>query len=332
MSEMKVGQAILPVALLFGSGCAYVGEPLPPALNIPRPVTALMAEQVGSRIAMRFELPAQTTEALALEVRAIELRAGAVDPAAWPGYAQVVEATRDSGGKSASASVELAPWIGKRIVAGVRVQSKQGKWSAWSPLAPVDVVEPLAAPAEVKTEAVAEGVRIQWRNPARAGVSMRIERRTGTGVVFVEAGTLDAAAAEWIDQQARFGEEQRYRLTAVAGNKARSETFETKAFTPEDRFAPGVPAGLSAVTGLGSVELSWDRPGEADLAGFRVYRATGALDQTWVRVSPAERIAAANFSDRTVQPATAYRYSVTSVDQSGNESARSQPVEITSPN
>jgi fibronectin type 3 domain-containing protein len=81
------------------------------------------------------------------------------------------------------------------------------------------------------------------------------------------------------------------------------------------------------------VELSWERPGEADLAGFRVYRAAVAGgDRAWARVGPAEPIVTANFSDRTVQPATAYRYSVTSVDQSGNESARSQPAEITSPN
>ncbi len=321
---------LLPLACAISillSGCAYVGEPLAPALNIPRPVTAVIAEQVGPKILLHFDVPLQTTEAILLEIRAIELRAGPVEPAAWPGDAQLVAATRDPGGKTASASVELAAWVGQRVLTGVRVQSKQGKWSAWSPLAPVDVVAPLPAPAEVKTEAAPEGVRIQWRDAGRPGLAMRIERRTGTGVVFVEAGTVEGAA-EFIDKQARFGEEQRYRLTAVA-DKARSETVETPPFTPQDTFAPAVPAGVTAVAGLGSIELSWERPPEADLAGFRVYRAAGTSGE-FVKLN-AELTAAANFSDRGVQKGSVYRYAVSSVDQKGNESGRSQAVEATAP-
>jgi hypothetical protein len=303
-----------PAFCLAFAGCAYVGEPMPPALNIPRPVAALTVEEVGSRIVMRFDPPQQTTEALPLQIRAIDLRVGPVEPAAWPGAATAVTVTENTG------AIDAAPWIGKRIVAAVRVQSKQGKWSAWSPLAPLDVIEPLVTPAGVKAEAAPQGVRISWRDPARPGVSMRIERRSGER--FAEAGVV-VKGAEFIDQQARFGEEQQYRLTLVLGT-ARSETFPTPALTPVDTFAPAVPANLTAVTGLGSVELSWDRPAESDLAGFRIYR-DGA------RIGPAEPVAAATFSDRTVQRGKTYRYAVSSVDQIGNESQPTAPVEITAP-
>ena len=318
---------VVAAALGLGAGCAYVGEPLPPALNMPRAVAALSIEQVGTHVAMRFAVPLQTTENLPLELRAIELRAGAVDPAAWPGDASAVTVKRDDTGNTASAVADAAPWVGRRILAGVRLQSKQGKWSAWSPLAPLDVIAPLDAPAEVKAEAAPEGVRVAWRDPARTGVAMRIERRSGAEK-FAEAGMVEGAL-EWIDKQARFSEEQQYRLTVISGT-ARSETVTTPAFTPVDRFAPAVPAGLTAVTGLGSIELSWDRPAETDLAGFRVYRAAGSGELTLV--SPAVPFAAANFSDRAVKPGAAYRYAVASVDQNGNESARTPPVEITAPN
>ena len=310
------GLRSLVAAALFSSGCAYVGEPMPPALNVPRPVAALAIEQVGERIVMRFEPPQQTTEALPLQMRAVDLRVGPVDPAAWPGDAPAVTVNENSG------SAGAAPWVGKRVVAAVRVQSKQGKWSAWSPLAPLDVVEPLATPADVKAEAAPRGVRVSWRNPARAGVTMRVERRSGER--FSEAGVVEASAGEFFDQQARFGEEQQYRVTALLGATARSETVGTPALTPQDTFAPGVPASLTAVTGLGAVELSWDRPADPDLAGFRIYR-------DGVRIGPAESVAAATFSDRTIQKGKTYRYTVTAVDQVGNESKPSTPAEITAP-
>jgi fibronectin type 3 domain-containing protein len=155
---------------------------------------------------------------------------------------------------------------------------------------------------------------------------MRIERRLPNGT-FTEAAKVEGT--EWIDKQARFGEEQQYRLTAISGT-ARSETFTTQAFTPQDTFAPAIPAGLTGVAGLGSIELSWERPADTDLAGFRIYRAAGTGE--FARVGAAEPVAAASFSDRTVQAGASYRYAVSSVDQIGNESARSQPVAVTAPN
>ena len=238
-SRLKAGrsQDWLPhLFCLLLSGCAYVGEPLPPALNIPRRVPVLVAEQVGSRLTLQFELPLQTTETLPLQIESIELRAGPVDPGAWPAGAQPINTTRSVDGKTASASAELTPWVGKRIIAGVRVQSKQGKWSDWSPLAPLDVIQPLAPPADVKPRSRA-GRRPVVMAP---GVAMRIERRLANGT-FTEAAMVEGA--EWIDKQARFGEEQQYRLTAMSG-KARSETSRRR----------GSPAGRVCARGAGRAD------------------------------------------------------------------------------
>ena len=69
---------LLLLATLLASGCGYIGEPLPPALQIPQRVSDLSAIEHGSEIAVKLTLPEHTTEDLAIEkpVR-IELRVGA---------------------------------------------------------------------------------------------------------------------------------------------------------------------------------------------------------------------------------------------------------------
>ena len=306
-------------ALSLLAGCAYVGEPLAPALNVPRPVTDLAVEQVGEQVILRFRLPVQTTETLPVDIRAIEVRAE------WPGGEKMLTVTRGEQGM-ASVAAPGKPWAGQRVALKARAQSRQGKWSEWSPAVPIQVEEPVDTPAMVKAEAVAEGVRLNWRNSA---VPMRIERRAANAKAFTEA-VVTPPGESWVDSQARLGEQQHYRLTAVSSVSARSESVEVS-LLPIDKFPPAVPTAFAAVAGLGSIELSWDRPPEPDLAGFHVYRAPGASGGEFARLNPA-LIQAANFSDRTVQAASAYRYAVSSVDQNGNESARSQPVEITAPN
>jgi hypothetical protein len=302
--------------------CAYVGEPLAPALNIPRPVTTLIAEQAGQQVLVRFQLPAQTTESLPLEIRGIEVRAE------WPGGGQMLTATRgEQGGVTAAAPAK--PWVGQAVGLKARTQSRQGKWSDWSAVSVIQVEESVATPAGVKAEATPDGVRVSWRQTA-AGVAMRVERRTGDAKAFREAAAIPTAESFWIDTQALFGEQQHYRLTAVsASGLARSEPVEVSAL-PIDRFAPAVPSGLTAAAGLGSIELSWERPPEPDLAGFAIYRAEGSPGE-FVKLN-AELTQAANFSDRTVKSGLVYRYAVSSVDQKGNESSRSRPVEATAPN
>ena len=304
---------------LLLAGCAYVGEPLAPALNVPRPVTDLAVEQVGEQVILRFRLPAQSTETLPVEIRAIEVRAQ------WPGGEKMLAVTRGEQGM-ASAVAPAKPWAGQGVALQARSQSRQGKWSDWSPAPAIQVEEPVETPAMVKAEAVAEGVRFSWRKSA---VPMRIERRAADAKAFSEA-VVAPPGDSWVDSQARFGEQQHYRLTAVSSVSARSESVEVS-LLPIDKFAPAVPAAFAAVAGLGSIELSWERPPELDLAGFHVYRAPGAGGGEFARLNPA-LIQAANFSDRTVQAGAAYVYSVSSVDGNGNESTRSQPVEIKAPN
>ena len=94
-----------------------------------------------------------------------------------------------------------------------------------------------------------------------------------------------------------------------------------------DRFPPAIPQGLLALAGSASVELTWDPDTETDLGGYCLYRAVGD--------GPFERIGGlvenTELQRQEVKPGGKYRYAVSAVDLSANESERSKPVEITLP-
>jgi fibronectin type 3 domain-containing protein len=108
------------------------------------------------------------------------------------------------------------------------------------------------------------------------------------------------------------------------GKEAESEIGEPVALTPVDTFPPAVPANLRAAAAPASIELAWDRDTEADLAGYRVYRAEGSGE--FARVAEVSQIP--TYSDSSIEHGKTYRYAVSAVDQAGNESRRSEPVEV----
>ena len=74
-----------------------------------------------------------------------------------------------------------------------------------------------------------------------------------------------------------------------------------------------------------SIELSWTRSTETDFRGYNIFRS---IDN-----GPSERLAALvedpTFTDSKIEPGKKYRYTISAVDLTGNESAQSAPVEAT---
>jgi hypothetical protein len=101
------------------------------------------------------------------------------------------------------------------------------------------------------------------------------------------------------------------------------DTPEVKIFT-HDIFPPAVPTGLQAVvSGPGQqlfIDLIWTPVMDADLAGYNIYRHEegGAA----VKMN-SELVKTPAYRDTQVAIGKKYFYSVTAVDQRGNESARS---------
>jgi hypothetical protein len=303
----------LPVMTL-PAGCGYPGEPKPPALEIPSRVTDLRAAEYGARILVEFTLPALTTEGLALTgVRSVELRVSA-------GAATRSVNLKAAGPGPVHEEIGAGEWIGTDVLLTVRATGPKGKASEWSNAVPLSLGVPLGVPANLEAENVAEGVRLRWRG---SGPRYRIFRAF-TGPAPDRLAESDQP--EYVDQTTNYGSPYRYFVQAVTADGLRqSEISEPVAITPRDDFPPAVPAGVSAVAGVGSIELAWQRNTEDDFRGYNLYRsADGAAFE-----KIAALIDAPAYSDRQVETGKPYRYTVSSADQAGNESARSEPVEVT---
>lgn len=294
---------------LLSFSCGYVGDPRPPSLNIPVTINDLRVAEIGDRIRIEFTVPKVTTDNVPIrEIGAVEIFAN---------EDKVPNAIAAVG--PAKADADAARYAGQTIAIRVRVASEKGRWSDWASKT-LEVRPPLSLPADFTARASAEGVLLEWKSPAKRA---RVFRRLGPQ--FLEVAI--AEGNRWVDRDAKFGQTYAYQVETIDG-EARSERTQVQEITPVDTFAPAVPAGLTAVAGIGSIELAWDRNPESDLAAYRVYRAPAASSD-WRMISGQSPAAA--FSDRDVKSGVAYRYAVSAVDQNGNESAKSAPVEMAAP-
>jgi len=309
------------------AGCGAVGEPLYPALNIPMRVTDLVAVERGGKIDVRFSVPPLTTEGLAVkQLGSVDLRVGPNVGSEFHVEQWSPQATRfhvDTPEKPGPVHVDVPAqeFIGKQVIVAVRLGNVRGRMSEWSNLIVVTVEPPLATPSAFLAEPVADGVRLSWTAPTPG--SFRIFRKVGEDQPALLA-TVDTT--EYVDHTTDYGRTYQYYVEGVH-QKTESELASAKPITPVDTFAPKVPVGLTASAGLNAVELAWERNVEPDLKEYRVYRA----DQSGAFVKIAEGIEGPSYSDKKVESGKHYRYRITAVDQTGNESEQSPPVEIVAP-
>ncbi|HUO32027.1 MAG TPA: hypothetical protein VMU80_22600 [Bryobacteraceae bacterium] len=317
-------------ALLLSWGCGYIGEPLPPLLNIPQRTPDVIAAQLGSNIEVRFALPIYTTEGQILkqdvttEVRIGLKPAGQFNAEAWATTAKTAP-----GGATVNGAIEylipVAGWVGKDVAIAVKIVGLNGRDAGWSNPATLTVVPPPEKPRDLTAAAAPDGVHLTWQG---TGDSFAVLRR---GPDEKEYSTLaESKKPDWMDTTAQFGKPYSYvvrSLVKAGTGEAGSELSNEAAITPIDTFAPATPTGLTAVPSTSSIELVWERSTDNNLAGYRVYRALG--DGPFVRISDTEPLP--TYSDHQIESGKTYRYAVTAVKKNGKESARSAVVQATAP-
>jgi hypothetical protein len=313
------------VAVVLCGGCGYVGQPLPPALKRPVRVTDLAAVERGSNLIIQFSVPKVTTEDLPIKgVPDIDLRVGAVDnpfqPDVWKRTSDRIPVP-DTDKPIARVVVPAAKWYGKTVVIGLETYGPRKRSAGPSNYKVLTVVAPLPTPEGVVAANARDAVQLDWH---AAAPEFRILRKLAEEETWAQIATTNKPA--YTDGTIEYGKKYEYLVQSIQKlddtNYAESELSEVKAITPEDKFAPAVPAGVSAVPGTRNIEIVWDRNTEKDLASYKVYRDG---------VKVADGLTAPTYSDRDVKPGVRYRYQVTSVDTVGNESEKSAAVESALP-
>lgn len=307
------------VALLAVS-CGYVGDPLPPALNIPQPVQDLRAQQVESTVEAAFTLPPKTTENLPIaSIASVELRIGRLPEGpwnqdAWAASAKPIAVDAAKPGP-AEASIDVREFAGHDVALAVRTANKKGRASAWSNLVTLRIETPVITPAEFVADSAPNGALLTWKGFDGPVLIYRDGAQAGEG-----------ANGRFNDPRALLGKTYKYEIQA-RGDKALGKRTGPQSVTIEDRFPPAAPTGLNAVAGSGTVELSWNPNPEPDVLGYIVHRA--AAGAPFAVVAP--NLDAPAYTDKDIQRGASYRYKVAAFDLRKNQSETSQEVEITVP-
>ena len=305
---------------LAAVSCGYVGDPLPPALNIPQPVQDLKIQQVESSLQAAFTIPPKTTENLPItSIATVELRIGRMPQGGWNADAWAAAAKPIAVDASQPGPVETSAdvreFAGSEIVAAVRMANKKGRASAWSNFVTLRVEPPVLTPAAFLADSAPNGALLTWQG------------HPGPVLVFRDGAPIgEGDAGRFLDPRALLGKTYEYQIQA-RGDKALGRKSAPQTLTVIDRFPPAPPSGLNVAAGANTVELSWSPNPESDILGYTVFRASGASPFTIVATS----LDAPAFTDRDVTPGTRYRYMVAALDLRKNQSPNSQEVEITIP-
>jgi len=312
------------------AACGYVGPPRPPALNVLASINDLAAGEYGPNIVVRFTLPSLATDGLELKnLKSVELFIGpGPDPFSaekWAAAAKKFEIPGPPKPGPVTYQTPATEWIGKPVVVGVRTIGPTGKISGWSNFPVVAVGTPLARPTDVKAENLARGVGITWHG---SGPRYRLLRGVDNGPLVSLGETNEP---NWLDEGTMFGTQYTYRVLAVkppqANDPQQSEASEAATIVPTDIFPPAVPSGITTSAGTNSIDLAWARNTEPDLQGYYIYRSVDG--------GPFERlgdlVTTPVYTDTRIESGKRYRYAISAVDTSGNESQRSEPVEAVAP-
>ncbi|MFZ0815765.1 MAG: hypothetical protein WAM78_09615 [Candidatus Sulfotelmatobacter sp.] len=403
--KIRLGK-LLPVlgALVWASGCASIGAPLPPSLELPKPPTDLHAVRKGDRVTLTWTIPARTTDRQSVRYlgktricRSVGAGFTSAEPTSAASTSSTAPAsarTSDAGGpkecgtpvgdvappanftaarKSSAKKLiatftdVLSPAIQQANVAGfatygVEVQNVAGRGAGISNQVRVPLVPTLPPFDHFAAQPVSQGIFISWHCAAAPGTkengvrySFRIYRRLEGSDTETKIGELGALCingpsasdafvdlppekqndfmASFLDQTFEWEKTYFYHGAVVSvvelpGKPAveveGDDTPEVKVFA-HDVFPPAVPSGLQAVfSGPGQqpfIDLIWAPVTDADLDGYNVYRHEDGAAAVKLN---SELVKAPAFRDTQVEAGKKYFYSVSAVDQRGNESARSE--------
>jgi hypothetical protein len=349
---------LLPAACgaLLLAGCASPGPPRPPSLGLPQPVRDLSAERVGDGVELSYTAPWQSTDKLTL--RGTTVRGVLCREVEHQGCTVVAGLTPKVRGQHTLVTwhddlpAALASGPPRMLSYRVEFFNDTGRSAGPSEAALTVAGSAPAAVGNFHAEGSRLGVVLSWDAAlaAEGEVILKREDLAPESANATQAGKQDkprivwlqsnATAGSTLDSTAQPGTPYRYtavreRVAQLGGGKLhyRSAASAPIEFTLLTIYPPPVPSGLTAAGfadagGSYAVDLVWQPVDDAGmvsgLAGYNVYRepldASGHSAGERIRLN-AQPVPLPAFHDTTARSMQRYRFSVTAVDNRGNESA-----------
>jgi hypothetical protein len=361
MLKLRISGLFVMVGLL--AGCAQMGPPVPPSLELPKIVSDLKAVRKGDKVYLRWTVPTQTTDGQTVGPLGVTRICRSPDQKTTR-CEQVgqVRVSASAGGKSSGLAKEttyvdmLPPEVQqdptKILSYSVSVENESGRSAGLSNGVEVPAAASLPAPADFRAQVTADGIVLTWAPISVSSFdvhgSYRIYRQQEGNSTSILAGELplDPSSTQFVDHGFEWRKTYLYRLTAVrevsggmhpCGTVATprpdcatvyqiegDDTPTVKAFA-DDVFPPAVPSGLQAVFSGEGQKPFVDLLWAPDAEGdLAGYNVYRHEEGAQaVKINP-EPVKLSAYRDFAVQPGKQYFYSVTAVDVRGNESARSE--------
>jgi hypothetical protein len=354
---MKTANSFVISLVVLLAGCASPGTPQPPSLHLPRPVSDLQAQRVGDNVQLRWTMPGDTTDGLALQGQrkvTVCRRVGAGVCSQVQSFPEMPKAKIEIEDALPSAVVKSAPDL---LTYEVEVMNAAGRSAGASNPAYAASGAAPALVSGVRVTVTEHGVVLSWDQAVDTGAEILLRRERSQGATATPAAKkstnplapksepdvqllrVHTDAGGTLDASAVFGEQYAYTVQRVRkltlggqGIELRSEASAAVNVDMRDTFPPEAPQGLAiaaplrAADGSYAVDLSWEANVEPDLAGYFVYRRDARRDTgtqaAAVRMN-AQILPSPAFHDAAIMAGHTYAYSVSAVDKSGNESTRS---------
>ncbi len=216
-NKLLLGQLLLAAGLVWLVGCAQIGAPLPPSLELPKAPTDLRAARKGDKVTLTWTIPERTTDRQRVRYLGKTRVCRSLDPAFKQCDASIgevappadfAETNKSSGIKLTARFVDTLPSAMEQAnpagyaTYAVEVLNAAGRSAGISNLVHVALVPTLPAFSGFAAQPSAQGVLISWKCPPmsgrRSGVKylFRIYRRgeSGAGSRIVEIDVTECAA------------------------------------------------------------------------------------------------------------------------------------------
>ncbi len=301
------------------AACGTPGAPMPPELELAKPVTDLRAARKGDKVYLAWTVPAQTTDhqtvrhpgltrvcrSLNLEIGDCKIPAAEIPPDQFP----------------------VPPFDSKKGAPAPKIQAR------YTDILPQDLQ------TQNPTAEITYAVSALNQSGRSAGLSNLVQVPAAPTLVkqalarIGDVNFADCSQSQFLDQTFEWEKHYDYfaAVVTVVSLSGKPEVEVESNDTPiiqvfaHDTFPPAVPGGVQAVfSGVGQapfIDLVWSPDTEADLAGYNVFRHEEGSQPAKLN---AELVRTPAYRDASVQSGKKYFYSVSAVDERNNESARSE--------